>query len=116
MKLIYDHLKNLIPLFIIIFHSNLILAQDDNYLSDFKFKDQPDISNEIKSLGYDFKGYTSHWDKFNWNWHLYNGIFLTSQSSVESEIWKMEMDIGNQLLLDELWIQKGFVINLSKKG
>jgi hypothetical protein len=103
-------------LFILLFQSASYCQVEKKFLSQFTFTSSPESFHDIKTLHYDFQGYTSHWDKFTWNWYGYNGLFLLSQPSPESEIWKLEMDIGNELLLDELWIQKGFVSNLAKKN
>ncbi len=102
-------------LLILLFQSASHSQVAQKYLSEFTFTSPPPTFGDIKKLDYDFQGYTSHWDKFAWDWHCYNGLFLLSQPSPESEIWKLEMDIGNQLLLDELWIQKEFVSNLANK-
>lgn len=70
--------------------------------------------NDLKKISFDFKGYTEHWDKYSWKWYSYNGLFEESQPDMDSELAGMEMNIGNQLILEELWIQKGFVNKLSK--
>jgi len=70
--------------------------------------------SDVKVMNNSFSGYTNHWDRYAWKWSSYGGLFLSSQQEIESKIWKMEMDIGNQLLLDELWIHKGFVDKLAK--
>ena len=88
----------------------------NNFLSDFIFISPADPISDVKPLHYNFQGYTSHWDKFSWDWYIYNGLYHHSQSTIESDLWKLEMDIGNQLLLDELWIQKGFVSDLAHKN
>ena len=86
----------------------------ENRLSELVFTLPADELRAIKVLNYDFVGYTTHWDRYAWKWNSYCGLFLTSQPEIESEIQKMEMDIGNQLLLDELWIQNGFIYQLAK--
>ena len=93
------------------------LAQSNvNQLSKMVFTLSANELYSLKTLNFDFKGYTSHWDRYAWNWYSYFGLFLTSQTEIKSKIRKMEMDIGNRLLLDELWIQKGFVCKLSEKN
>ncbi len=101
---------------LLILSTSVSFSQDTKKsFSDYTFTQQASIINGVHSLSNDFQGYTSHWDRFSWTWHSYNGVFIVSQPSVESEIWKLEMDIGNQLLLDELWIQDGFVTHLANR-
>ena len=83
-------------------------------LDDLKFNYKPMKSaSGINSAEYDFDGYTDHWDKYNWDWNSYAGVYDKSNSHFDSDILQMEMNQGNQLLLEELWIQPGFVNHLN---
>ena len=43
-------------------------------------------------------------------------MFQTAQPDIQSLLLRMEKDIANQLLLEELWIQPGFLSLIEKKN
>jgi len=88
----------------------------DDILSNMKFTQPLDKHNYTKVEHHDFKGYTNHWDKFAWRWYRYAGLFQVSQTDIKSELWQMEDQVGHQLMLEELLLQKGFVSKLSEKN
>ena len=83
---------------------------------DFRFDSASGNQEELNAIPYQFQGYTSHWTDFSWTWYTDDGLFLYSQSSPESQLRQAESEIGNQLLLDELWIQEGFVSRLANNA
>jgi hypothetical protein len=71
---------------------------------------RPDESiRSTERISFRFDGYTDHWRRAEWDWYSERGLFGLSQPGVQSEVWAMEEEIGNQLLLEELWIEPGFV-------
>jgi hypothetical protein len=72
-----------------------------------------DAGNAIQTTPFAFDGYTNHWKKEAWNWHSARGLFLTSKPTPQSEIWAMESEVGKQFLIEELWIEPGFLKELS---
>jgi len=83
-------------------------------LSDFTFTSENIDKDLAVSLPSEFDGYTSHWTQFAWSWYA-DGLFMLSQPSPESEKRLVETNIGNELLLDELWVQYGFVSRIAGK-
>jgi len=89
------------------------LSQDEaDFLSDFRFTMPENAGVQISALPHQFDGYTSHWTQFDWSWYK-DGLFMISQPSPQSERKLAETDIGNALLLDELWIQSGFISRIA---
>jgi hypothetical protein len=70
----------------------------------------------MESFSFSFEGYTNYWQEIEWDWYSSRGLFLLSRLSVESEIRAMEDEIGNQLILEELWVQPGFIQRLAEAG
>jgi len=104
-----------LPVILIALFVHLGLTRPNtNRLDNMTFDYPENELSGVKVMNNSFNGYTTHWDRYAWNWASYGGLFLSSQPEIKSKIWKMEMDIGNQLLLDELWIHKGFVDKLGK--
>ncbi|HQP98745.1 MAG TPA: hypothetical protein PLY86_09845 [bacterium] len=68
-----------------------------------------------ESNDYSFDGHTTHWESYRWNWQSGNGLFHTSRMEPVSQFQRLKNDIGNELLLDELWIQRGFISRLAEK-
>ncbi len=85
-------------------------------LEDYRFEAGRYASRGIESRQQVFDGYTNHWERREWTWHSARGLFLLSQPSAESELLAMEAEIGNQLLLDELWIQPGFMKEFAQRS
>lgn len=61
----------------------------------------------IKNLS--FEGYKNYWSRDAWQWNSARGLFLQSQQSTEASLWAMEEEIGRQFMLEELWVQPGFL-------
>ncbi len=97
------------PALIILYSCNKKTQKQDDLKFDFK----PRTTNIPNAFQYDFEGYTEHWDKYSWTWETYTGIWDKSESNdIVSDLSQMEMAQGNQLLLEELWLQPGFVNHL----
>ncbi len=88
----------------------------NNSISDFKYTAVTNDSEDLTLIQNEFQGYTSHWTEYDWTWYTQNGFFNFSQTSPKSELRLAEIEIGNQLLLDELWIQEGFVNRLADRA
>ena len=63
-----------------------------------------------------FDGYINFWKQSAWTSYAARGLFGLWQPTAESELRAMEADIGNQLLLEELWIQPGFIKELAGRS
>ena len=98
----------------LMFITNLCQAQEINSLAGFTYSPAQDRPDEFNCITSQFDGYTSHWNKSDWIWYN-EGLFLLAQSSPQSERRWVETDIGNDLLLDELWIQDGFITRLANR-
>jgi len=104
------------------FSASILIAQmgmtqqTNERISSLSFVSPSNELSHVKVMHHNFSGYSNHWDRYAWTWYSYGGVFLTSQMEIKSELWKLEMDIGNQLLLDELWVQQGFVSKLAKSN
>ena len=84
-------------------------------LTNMRWEGPAGSEQAVKTLQYDFKGYTDRWDEFSWKWFYSRGLFQSTQMEISSQLRRMEMDLANQLLLEELWIQSGFVSLMAKK-
>ncbi len=93
---------------------SLRAANSQSHLS-LEWNNHPVSVQSPEKISFDFNGYTNRWHREEWDWVSARGLFNLSQPSVQSEIWAMEEEIGNQLLLEELWIQPGFIKELSTR-
>ncbi|OPZ70397.1 MAG: hypothetical protein BWY83_01659 [bacterium ADurb.Bin478] len=96
--------------------SSLPIKSDQQKGLVMEWKPHADVAYTAKTLKYDFKGYTSRWEEFSWKWFCSRGVFQTAQPDIQSLLLRMEKDIANQLLLEELWIQPGFLSLIEKKN
>ncbi len=83
-------------------------------ITEMSFHLPPGNANSFHVLSHTFDGFTSHWEQYSWDWYSHSGLYQTSRTSPLSSLEQFYNTIGNQLLLDELWIQKGFVNRLAK--
>ncbi|MBP7498126.1 MAG: hypothetical protein KA792_10735, partial [Bacteroidales bacterium] len=72
-------------------------------------------TGKLRKTSYNLEGYTDRWDNYSWDLYNLNGLYEVAKSKIESDLWQMENSIGNQLLLDELYISKGFINNLYRE-
>ncbi|MCC6694007.1 MAG: hypothetical protein IT365_00120 [Candidatus Hydrogenedentes bacterium] len=68
----------------------------------------------IRELQFSFDGYSGYWSADAWSWSTARGLFIQSDPSPIASVWAMEQEIGNQLLLEELWIEHGFIQQLAQ--
>jgi hypothetical protein len=88
-------------------------AQD---VRDLSYEAGAYTSTGIQSRNRSFDGYTNHWEQSERTWLSARGLFLLSQPTAQGELHAMEEEIGNQLLLEELWIQPGFIKELAERS
>ena len=81
-------------------------------VENFSYQTRAFAGHGIQREDRAFDGYTNHWEQREWTLHSARGLFLFSQPTANSELTAMEEEIGNQLLLEELWIQPGFIQEL----
>lgn len=67
----------------------------------------------VRQQDFSFDGYKNYWSRDAWRWNAARGLFLQSQQTPEAALWAMEEEIGNQLMLEELWVQRGFLQRLA---
>ncbi len=91
-----------------------VLAVKKDKLDKFVFKQAADIESGFSVTDYSFKGYTNHWDEFDWKWYRYAGILSHTVAEPRNFVIGVEDNIGVQLMLEELWMQKGFVSQLAR--
>lgn len=114
-KKLYKKISRVFIGIIILTNTSFLFAQSSDFsFEKYEYAGSDEIVNYATIVPDRFKGYTDHWDEFYWQWVRYSGLFSYSVPEVKSEIIRMEDQIGNQLLLEELWIQVGFVYHLSK--
>ncbi len=94
---------------------SLLAKSDQQKQPMMEWKAPADVAYAVKTLNHDFKGYTSRWEEFSWKWFYSRGVFQTAQPDIKSLLLRIENDIANQLLLEELWIQPGFLSLIEKK-
>ena len=70
--------------------------------------------NGVRELPFSFDGYSGYWSADAWSWYSARGLYIHSDPSPLASIWTMEQEIGNQLLLEELWIEYGFIQQLAQ--
>ena len=71
------------------------------------------VSMESKNFGFD--GYKNYWSRDAWAWSSARGLFLQSQQAPEAALWALEEELGRQFMLEELWVQPGFMKTLMEK-
>jgi len=74
-----------------------------------------DRADGIHEFPFSFDGYAGHWSRDEWSWFSARGLFLHSDPTARASVWAMEEEIGNQLLLEELWIERGFILELAAR-
>ena len=85
------------------------LGRDSDNL---KPNDALSAGEPIRHWDFSYDGYKNYWSRDAWRWHAARGLFLQSQQTVDGALWAMEEEIGNQLMLEELWVQHGFLQEL----
>ena len=88
---------------------SMSFAASFDTFTEFQFSNENNALINTRALHYDFKGYSDYWNLNSWTWYANNGLFLTLNQELSSARHQLEMAIGNKLLLEELWIQKGFI-------
>lgn len=63
-----------------------------------------------------FDGYKNYWARDAWQWNTARGLFAQSQQTPEAALWSMEAEIGKALMLEELWVQPGFIQQLAGRA
>ncbi|HOE10275.1 MAG TPA: hypothetical protein PLQ35_07295 [bacterium] len=84
-------------------------------ISQLEFTAPESDSSLAESYDYSFDGHTTHWESYRWNRQSCNGLFHASRTDPITEFGRLKDDIGNELLLDELWIQRGLISRLAEK-
>ena len=79
-----------------------------------KFNDAASTGESMRHWDFSYDGFKDHWSRDAWRWNAARGLFLQSQQTAEGALWAMEEEIGNQLMLEELWVQQGFLDELMK--
>ena len=95
--------------------STVFAVEGSSILSELEFTVPADDSSRVQSRDDRFDGYTSHWESHCWSWQFCNGLFHASRTEPVTEFGRLKDDIGNGLLLDELWIQRGFISRLAER-
>ncbi len=62
-----------------------------------------------------FDGYKNYWSRDAWQWNSARGLFLQSRQTPEAALWALEEELGRQFMLEELWVQPGFMGALLEK-
>lgn len=86
---------------------------DDN-LDKLIFTPGPDVESGFTIDHYTLEGYTQYWYEFHGMRYRYAGLYGRVFSEPRNEVRKIEDNIRKQLILEELWIQKGFVARLAE--
>lgn len=73
------------------------------------------VVSPIETRDFTYEGYKNYWSRDAWQWNSARGLFLQSQQSPEAALWAMEEEIGRQFMLEELWVQPGFMKALQER-
>ncbi|MCL4695277.1 MAG: hypothetical protein KJ060_22535, partial [Candidatus Hydrogenedentes bacterium] len=71
------------------------------------------VAGDIREFPFLFDGYAGHWSRDEWFWTSARGLFVQSNPTSRAAVWAMEEDLESQLLLEELWIERGFIQKLA---
>lgn len=71
------------------------------------------VPGDIREFPFLFNGYSGHWSRDEWIWISARGLFAQSSGTPRAAVWALEEELGNQLLLEELWIERGFIQKLA---
>jgi hypothetical protein len=72
----------------------------------------PDLESGLIVEDYALHGYTNHWVEHHGTHYRYGGLLAGTIAQPRNEIAAIEDQIRTQLLLEELWVQRGFVAKL----
>ena len=101
-------------LYVILLFANSGKILADENLDKLVFVPGPDIGSGLSVDYFSLHGYTTYWEEFYGKRYLYAGLFAGSIREPKNEILELEDKIGQQLLLEELWMQKSFIHKLAK--
>ncbi|GMV94732.1 MAG: hypothetical protein AMXMBFR82_45100 [Candidatus Hydrogenedentota bacterium] len=74
------------------------------------------VAGDIREFPFLFDGYAGHWSRDEWSWTSARGLFVQSNPTARAAVWAMEEDLGSQLLLEELRIERGFIQKLAAQA
>lgn len=63
----------------------------------------------VERRDFSFDGYKNYWSRDAWTWNSARGLFLQSRQTPEAALWALEEELGQQFMLEELWVQPGFM-------
>jgi hypothetical protein len=71
--------------------------------------DDTSLAGRMETKDFRFDGYKNYWSHDAWAWKSARGLFLQSQQTPEAALWALEEELGRQFMLEELWVQPGFM-------
>ena len=100
----------------VIFLSGLLApaALAGENLDNLTYRPGPDMENGLTVEQYSLGGYTKYWYEYSGIRYRYAGLYSESFEQPQGYIRKIEDNVRKELLLEELWIQKGFIAKLAK--
>ncbi len=72
-------------------------------------------ADAVETRDFTFGGYKNYWSRDAWAWNSARGLFLQSRQTPEAALWALEEELGRQFMLEELWVQPGFMKALMEK-
>ncbi|MBL7647613.1 MAG: hypothetical protein JNK74_15610 [Candidatus Hydrogenedentes bacterium] len=66
-------------------------------------------AKRLETRDFSFDGYKNYWSRDAWAWNSARGLFLQSRQTPEAALWALEEELGRQFMLEELWVQPGFM-------
>jgi hypothetical protein len=72
-------------------------------------------TDTVESMDFSFDGFKNYWSRDAWQWNSARGLFLQSRQTPEAALWALEEELGRQFMLEELWVQPGFMKALMEK-